>query len=103
MRRRHQSPPPCQPPRHPNTLSSPVAYPQVIILAGPNGAGKTTAAKGLLDDYLKLGEFVNADTIAAGLAVFAVGRIMLARLHELAAQRANFAFETTMASSTFAP
>ncbi len=85
-------------------------HPQVIILAGPNGAGKTTAARGLLQDYLKLGEFVNADTIAAGLAAFApdraafaAGRIMLARLHELAEQRANFAFETTMASRTFAP
>lgn len=84
--------------------------PQVIILAGPNGAGKTTAARGLLHDYLKLGEFVNADTIAAGLAAFAperaafaAGRIMLERLHELVVQRADFAFETTMASRTFAP
>lgn len=84
--------------------------PQLIILAGPNGAGKTTAAKGLLQDYLQLGEFVNADTIAAGLAgfaperaAFAAGRIMLQRLHELAASRANFAFETTMASRTLAP
>lgn len=87
-----------------------VTRPQAIILAGPNGAGKTTAARGLLHDYLKLGEFVNADTIAAGLAAFAperaafaAGRIMLSRLHELAEQRANFAFETTMASRTFAP
>ncbi len=84
--------------------------PQVILLGGPNGAGKTTAARGILRDLLDLGEFVNADTIAAGLAGFApertaiaAGRIMLKRLHELAAARADFAFETTMASRSFAP
>ena len=31
------------------------------------------------------------------------GRIMLARLRELARQRVDFAFETTLASRTFAP
>lgn len=84
--------------------------PQIIVLGGPNGAGKTTAARGVLRDLLQLGEFVNADTIAAGLAgfapersAFAAGRIMLARLHELAQARRDFAFETTMASRTFAP
>ena len=33
----------------------------------------------------------------------AAGRIMIRRLKELAATRANFAFETTLASRTFAP
>jgi predicted ABC-type ATPase len=54
--------------------------------------------------------FVNADTIAAGLSAFApdtaavqAGRIMLARIAELARQRQNFAFETTLASRSFAP
>jgi predicted ABC-type ATPase len=84
--------------------------PQIIVLGGPNGAGKTTAAKGILSDVLQLGEFVNADYIAQGLAgfaperaAFAAGRIMLRRLDELARQRASFAFETTMASKTFIP
>lgn len=84
--------------------------PQIIVLGGPNGAGKTTAAKGILSDFLQLGEFVNADYIAQGLAGFAperaasaAGRIMLRRLAELANQRASFAFETTMASKTFVP
>lgn len=84
--------------------------PQLILLGGPNGAGKSTAARGILRDLLKLGEFVNADTIATGLAgfapqraAFAAGRLMLARLRQLAAARADFAFETTMASRTFAP
>jgi predicted ABC-type ATPase len=35
------------------------------------------------------------DTFAVAITA---GRIMLARLHELAAQRADFAFETTLAS-----
>jgi predicted ABC-type ATPase len=64
----------------------------------------------VLRDALQVIEFVNADAIAAGLAGFAperaaisAGRIMLARLKDLASQNANFAFETTMASRSFAP
>ena len=82
----------------------------VVVLAGPNGAGKTTIAPSLLRDSLGVEEFVNADTLAQGLsgfapdrAAFAAGRIMLARLHELAEQGATFAFETTLASRSFAP
>jgi predicted ABC-type ATPase len=79
--------------------------PHVIVVAGPNGAGKSTTAPALLKDSLEVAEFVNADTIAAGLSAFrpgsvavAAGRIMLARMRELAARRENFAFETTLAS-----
>ncbi len=82
--------------------------PSIIILAGPNGAGKTTAARLLLADAVD--EFVNADDIARGLSGFApqrsafsAGRLMLERIHALADQRATFAFETTLASRTFAP
>jgi predicted ABC-type ATPase len=64
----------------------------------------------LLNGTLDVSEFVNADTIAQGLSAFnpqgaaiAAGRIMLARLKELAAARESFAFETTLASRTFAP
>ncbi|OFV92820.1 MAG: hypothetical protein A3G76_10170 [Acidobacteria bacterium RIFCSPLOWO2_12_FULL_65_11] len=84
--------------------------PSVVILAGPNGAGKSTAAPALLHGALDVDEFVNADVIARGLSAFdpesvaiAAGRVMLARLHELAEQRVSFAFETTLASRTFAP
>jgi predicted ABC-type ATPase len=84
--------------------------PHVIVIGGPNGAGKTTAAPFLLRDTLGVTEFVNADTIAQGLSAFspeqvaiAAGRVMLARLKELAQHRANFAFETTLASRSFAP
>jgi predicted ABC-type ATPase len=48
--------------------------------------------------------------LARGLSAFnfdemavKAGKIMLEHLHDLAAQRANFAFETTLASRTFAP
>jgi predicted ABC-type ATPase len=84
--------------------------PTIIVVAGPNGAGKSTAAPHLLRDTLEVGEFVNADAIAAGLSAFrpetvavTAGRIMLARMRQLAAMRADFAFETTLASRSFAP
>jgi predicted ABC-type ATPase len=87
-----------------------VEYPNVIILAGPNGAGKTTISQKLLSATPKIPHFVNADTIARGLSAFhsedlalKAGRIMLDHLHELADQREDFAFETTLASRTFAP
>jgi len=84
--------------------------PSVVILAGPNGAGKSTAAPDLLHGALEVNEFVNADVIDRGLSAFdpdsvaiAAGRVMLARIQELAEQRVNFAFETTLASRSLAP
>lgn len=83
--------------------------PHVIIIAGPNGAGKSTTAPAILNCALGVTEFVNADTIAQGLsafnpekAAFHAGRIMLDRLQQLANDKENFAFETTLASKTFA-
>lgn len=88
--------------------ASPV--PLVVVVAGPNGAGKSTMAPRLLQEALAVVEFVNADTIASGLSAFrpdsvaiGAGRLMLARLRALAEARADFAFETTLASRTFAP
>ncbi len=84
--------------------------PDVFVIAGPNGAGKSTAAPLLIGRRLGIREFVNADVIAAGLSAFApervaveAGRVMLRRLGELAASGADFAFETTLASRSFAP
>jgi predicted ABC-type ATPase len=72
--------------------------------------GKSTAAPFLLRGALGVTEFVNADVLARGLSAFApervagaAGRIMLLRLRELAARRESFAFETTLASRSFAP
>jgi predicted ABC-type ATPase len=84
--------------------------PHVVMIAGPNGAGKSTVAPGLLAGALGVVEFVNADLIARGLsgfdpdrAAFEAGRIMLDRIEYLSTQRVNFAFETTLASRSFAP
>jgi predicted ABC-type ATPase len=83
--------------------------PSVVVLAGPNGAGKSTSAPLLLRGVLGVSEFVNADVIARGLSGFepegaalAAGRVMLARLRELASRRESFAFETTLASRLLA-
>jgi predicted ABC-type ATPase len=84
--------------------------PNVIVIAGPNGAGRSTAAPALLRDLLGIEDFVNADDIARGLSAFnpegaamEAGRLMLARLRQLAAEERDFAFETTLASRSFAP
>ena len=84
--------------------------PRIFVIGGPNGAGKTTIAGGLLPQILDCDEYVNADAIAKALspfeenrAAFRAGRVMLETIHQLAAKRKDFAFETTMASRAFAP
>lgn len=84
--------------------------PSIVVIAGPNGAGKSTIAPLFLRDLLGVREFVNADAIARGLSGFdadaaaiAAGRVMLARLRELQQRHSSFAFETTLASRSFAP
>ena len=83
---------------------------ELVVLAGPNGAGKSTLAPWLLRDGWGIKEFVNADEIAKGLSGFQpesvalqAGRLMWERLEELAVRRLSFAFETTLASRTYAP
>jgi len=83
--------------------------PHLIVIAGPNGAGKSTLAPHLLRDQFGIDEFVNADTIAQGLSAFApesaaidAARIMLGRLKELSNKRRDFAFETTLATRSYA-
>jgi predicted ABC-type ATPase len=91
-------------------MEEPGERPVVVVIGGPNGAGKTTCAALLLPKALGMRQFVNADTIAAGLSAFEpesvaiqAGRIMLQRLDDLAAAHTSFAFETTLASRSFAP
>jgi len=88
----------------------PEEFLRLVVVAGPNGAGKSTIAPRLLQGVLRVPEFVNADTIAQGISAFgpdraamAAGRIMVARLKDLARKRVSFAFETTLASRSFAP
>jgi predicted ABC-type ATPase len=81
---------------------------ELYIIAGCNGAGKTTASLTILPDILNCKEFVNADSIAAGLSPFSpegvaweAGRLMLQRINQLMQERADFAFETTLAARTY--
>lgn len=87
----------------------PKPSPRVVVFAGPNGAGKSTHADAILA-ALGIETFVNADFIARGLSgrntdvvAFEAGRIMLKRLHQLGDTEADFAFESTLSSRTFAP
>jgi predicted ABC-type ATPase len=82
--------------------------PTVYVIAGPNGAGKTTFASEFLPDFVKCREFLNADLIAAGLSPFAPeaqnvrsGRLLLERIRELAGERVDFGFETTLSGRTY--
>lgn len=81
----------------------------LYIIAGCNGAGKTTASYTILPDILNCREFVNADEIAKGLSpfqpekvAFEAGRIMLLRMNQLLQSGENFAFETTLATRSYA-
>ena len=84
--------------------------PSVYIIAGSNGSGKTTFAKEFLPNHAKCYEFVNADLIAGGLSPFApesaaiqASRLLLDRIHKLADQSRDFAFETTFSGRTYLP
>lgn len=83
--------------------------PKLYIIAGCNGAGKTTASYTVLPEMLDCKEFVNADEIAKGLSPFnpesvaiEAGRLMLHRMDDLLAEGADFAFETTLATRSYA-
>ena len=75
-----------------------ISRPGLHVIGGANGAGKTTTAQRLLPDFLDCYEYVNADFIAQGLSTFKpesvaiqAGRLMLKRLHDLAASQVDFA------------
>ena len=85
-----------------------MSHPNLYIIAGPNGAGKTTASYTLLPEMLNCINFVNADEIARGLSPFSPGtvdvqaaRIMIQRTDELLEEGADFAIETTLATSSY--
>src|SRR6476646_3698443 len=84
--------------------------PNLYIIAGCNGAGKTTASYTILPEMFNCKEFVNADSIAAGLSpfnpesvAFEAGRIMLQRIHQLKNEKVDFAFETTLSTRSYVP
>src|SRR5258708_30469779 len=86
----------------------PTKAPRCIIIAGPNGAGKTTFASEFLPKETEIVHFVNADSIAAGLAALkpeivavVAARVFLAELDRLATARTSFAFQTTLSGRAY--
>lgn len=84
---------------------------EIIIIAGPNGAGKTSFANEFLPSTEGDLVFVNADEIARSLAGSTLtpaqrdlraGRSMLEEINRLVRAEAEFMFETTLASLTYA-
>jgi predicted ABC-type ATPase len=91
-------------------VAKPSKSPLCIIIAGPNGAGKTTFAREYLPKDAGVIPFVNADLIAGGLsplrpelAALRAGRLVLHELDRLAAEREDFAFESTLAGRSYVP
>ena len=81
--------------------------PTAVLLAGPNGAGKTTFINQFLRERAAAFHFVNPDVVAREVParpnrVLAAGRLVLERLDELVAARADFVLETTLATRSHA-
>jgi predicted ABC-type ATPase len=81
--------------------------PQIYLIGGPNGAGKTTFARHFLP-AVGITEFLNADSIAAGLspldppaAGVRAARLLLTRWRELVKQQCSFGFESTLSGLTY--
>jgi predicted ABC-type ATPase len=86
----------------------PARCPLLILIGGPNGAGKTTFARQFLRS-VGVTEFLNADSIAAGLSPFdppaasiRAARLLLTRWHELVRDGRDFAFESTLSGRSYA-
>ena len=83
--------------------------PNLYVIAGCNGSGKTTASFTILPEMLNCDVFINADEIAKGLsplnperASIEAGRMMLTKIDKLIADQQDFAFETTLATRSYA-
>lgn len=82
--------------------------PILYLIGGPNGAGKTTFARQFLP-AIGVMEFLNADSLAAGLAPLdpasagiRAARLLLTRWKELVIAKRSFAFESTLSGLTYA-
>jgi predicted ABC-type ATPase len=84
------------------------SHPSLYLIGGPNGAGKTTFARQFLP-AIGVMEFLNADSLAAGLspldpaaAGVRAARLLLSRWKELVTEQRSFAFESTLSGLTYA-
>lgn len=82
--------------------------PTCWIIAGPNGAGKTTFALEFLPEVANCYDFINADSIAAGLSPLApekellnASKLFLQEIQNRIKNKTSFAFETTLAGRTY--
>ncbi len=82
--------------------------PTISLIGGPNGAGKTTFARHYLPTIGVI-EFLNADSLAAGLSPFdptlasvRAARLLLARWRDLVTAGRSFGFESTLSGRTYA-
>ena len=82
--------------------------PRFLLLGGPNGSGKSTIAPYLVRDIWRIERFLNADTIARGLAGFnpdlaliSAGRTLLVEAQRHIATHTDFAIETTLSGKTY--
>ncbi|MBE9062392.1 zeta toxin family protein [cf. Phormidesmis sp. LEGE 11477] len=87
-----------------NTAPNPICW----IIAGPNSAGKTTFALQYLPAVASCPNFVNADSIAAGLSplapereLIAASRLFLKEIENRIQSKQNFAFETTLSGRSY--
>lgn len=78
------------------------------IIAGPNGAGKTTFALNYLPKVANCKNFINADSIAAGLSplspeseLLTASRLFLNEIESNIENGVDFAFETTLSGRTY--
>lgn len=83
---------------------------KIEIIAGPNGSGKSTFAQAYFKHQNGNSRFINADTIATGLAAgnteiaaFHAGRVMLTTIKEVLRSDRSFAFETTLSGKAWFP
>ncbi|NLF93172.1 MAG: hypothetical protein GX564_04725 [Oligosphaeraceae bacterium] len=84
--------------------------PTCYIIAGPNGAGKTSFALRFLPQIAICQNFLNSDSIAAGIspldskaAIVPASKLFLQMISENIARRVDFAFETTLSGISFLP
>ncbi len=84
---------------------------EIIIISGPNGAGKTSFANKYLSSFRGRFVFLNADEVAREIASadmpqtqvdWRAGREMLTRINDCIGAGLNVAFETTLASLSYA-